>query len=142
MEENDIEIATDFHYLIFSPNPLKDNVKVTDDSEMSFIFKIARFVQIIEKLCGYRMSIDVRNCCTEYGGFFLLNREENYIKRLYLENVREGLNFKDLDKELKGKSSYTEKDDILHTYDNIMKVTAASMEKFGVDYDSKHNKQH
>jgi hypothetical protein len=33
-----------------------------------------------------------------------------------------------------------EKEDVLNTYNNVMKVTAGSMEKYGVDYESKHNK--
>lgn len=140
MDENDIEISTDFHYLIFMPNPIKQNVKVIDDSEMSFIMRVPHFTEIIEKLCGYRMSIDVRNCCSEYGGQFLLDRENAQIKRLYYENIREGLNFKELDIELKGKSKLNEKEDVLNTYNNVMKVTAGSMEKYGVDYESKHNK--
>lgn len=140
MDENDIEISTDFHYLIFMPNPIKQNVKVIDDSEMSFIMRVPHFTEIIEKLCGYRMSIDVRNCCAEYGGQFLLDRENSRIKRLYYENIRDGLNFKELDIELKGKSKLNEKEDVLNTYNNVMKVTAGSMEKYGVDYESKHNK--
>jgi hypothetical protein len=140
VDENDIEISTDFHYLIFMPNPIKQNVKVIDDSEMSFIMRVPHFTEIIEKLCGYRMSIDVRNCCAEYGGQFLLDREKAQIKRLYYENIRDGLNFKELDIELKGKSKLNEKEDVLNTYNNVMKVTAGSMEKYGVDYESKHNK--
>lgn len=125
------EIAEDFHYLIFIPNAIKRNVKVIDDSDMTSIFKVDKFVKIIERLVDYHTSIVVRNCCADYGGSFLLDRNNKRIKRLDSQVIDTGLNFSELENELKHRGQKRDVDDVMQVYKNILKVTASEMQNYG-----------
>lgn len=75
---------TMFFYLIFSPNPLRDNVRVIiDDGTIRTTLRRKKFHDIVETLCGLNLANALDDAMSEMGGYFILDREAGSIKKLH-----------------------------------------------------------
>lgn len=95
------ELLSDFFFLIFIPNPAKNNVRVIiDDGTIKLYTNIPKFIKIIEGTMNLKAATIVKNCCETYGCFYLIDRCEDSIRKLN-NNPEEGvINLKNLHKEI------------------------------------------
>ena len=108
---DDMEKFKTFYYLLFSPNPLRDNVKVwIDDGSVTMILKRDKFYSMIRSLLGPEVELKVHTACTVYGGFFLLDRTKGTIVQKQVLSQNEKLNpskiFSDIQKGRQGKDDF------------------------------------
>jgi hypothetical protein len=72
-----------FFFLVFTPNPIKDTVRIIiDDGTIKTTLRRKKFHSVIETICGLDMANAIDSALSEMGGFFLLDREKRSIRKL------------------------------------------------------------
>ena len=94
------ELLSDFFFLIFCPNPNKNNVRVIiDDGTIKLYTNIPKFIKIIEGTMDEKAGTIVKNCCETYGCYYVIDRCENTIRKLNINSedgvINLSLNFKE-----------------------------------------------
>lgn len=108
------DLIRDFFFILFSPNPAKESVRViVDDGTYKVHMKIPKFVKIINSSMGDKAALQVKNLCSVYGGFFLVDRVKGTITQLHLKNDKQILNIKQLHKDIEDLKSNASKEDIV-----------------------------
>lgn len=120
LRSEDLESLSSFFFLIFTPNPNRQTVKIKiDDGSISFSIKFDKFFKIIEELCGYELRKTVQTYCTVYGDTYCIDRINNTIeywaprsdnkiitaKELYEKNQKEKNLKKNFDQEYYNRSN-------------------------------------
>ena len=108
------EILSDFYFLIFTPNPVKNNVRIIiDDGTIKLWTNIDKFVKIIRLIMNDEMAQVVKTACTTYGCFFLIDRCENDIKKLNIKSEESIINIKQLHNDIETAKQVGDKDKVL-----------------------------
>ena len=108
------EILSDFYFLIFTPNPVKNNVRIIiDDGTIKLWTKIDKFVKIIKLIMNDDMAQVVKTACTTYGCYFLIDRCENDIKKLNIKSEESIINIKQLHNDIEKAKQTGDKDKVL-----------------------------
>lgn len=108
------DLIRDFFFILFSPNPAKESVRViVDDGTYKVHMKSSKFVGIINSSMGDKAALQVKNLCSMYGGFFLVDRVKGTITQLHLKNEKQILNIKQLHKDIEDLKSNASKEDIV-----------------------------
>ena len=108
------EILSDFYFLIFTPNPVKNNVRIIiDDGTIKLWTNIDKFVKIIKLIMNDEMAQVVKTACTTYGCYFLIDRCENDIKKLNIKSEESIINIKQLHNDIEKAKQTGDKDKVL-----------------------------
>lgn len=108
------EILSDFYFLIFTPNPVKSNVRIIiDDGTIKLWTNIDKFVKIIRLIMNDEMAQVVKTACTTYGCYFLIDRCENDIKKLNIKSEESIINIKQLHNDIEKAKQVGDKDKAL-----------------------------
>lgn len=108
------ELLSDFFFLIFCPNPSKNNVRVIiDDGTIKLYTNIPKFIKIIEQTMNSKAAQVVKNCCETYGCFYLIDRCENDIRKLNIDTEDNVINLKQLHKDIMDAKAAGESNDKL-----------------------------
>lgn len=77
------ELLSDFFFVIFVPNPTKNNVRVIiDDGTIKLYTNIPKFVSIIKSTMNNEVATIVKNCCETYGCWYLIDRCNGDVRKL------------------------------------------------------------
>lgn len=107
-------LIKDFFFILFSPNPIKESVRViVDDGTYKLYMKASKFESIIKDTLGEKAALYVRNLCGTYGGFFLVDRIKAQITQLHLKNEKQLLNVKQLHNDIESLKKDSSKEDIV-----------------------------
>jgi hypothetical protein len=104
-EQTYSELSEEFISLVFSPNPLRDNVKVIVDGEDITYINRDRFIELLKTILDYsnpkiKESISVIELfMAEYGGWMLYDRPSNTCRELQEEAAREYIHMSSVRKE-------------------------------------------
>ena len=108
------EILSDFYFLIFTPNPVKNNVRIIiDDGTIKLWTNIDKFVKIIRLIMNDEIAQVVKTACTTYGCYFLIDRCENDIKKLNIKSEESIINIKQLHNDIEKAKQVGNKDKAL-----------------------------
>lgn len=108
------ELLSDFYFLIFTPNPARNMVRVfIDDGTIKLWTDINRFIQTIKIIMNEEIAQAVKAACTTYGCFFEIDRCDNSIRKLNIKSEENIINIKQLRKDIEGAKAAGEKDEVL-----------------------------
>lgn len=115
IQQTDTEaLIRDFFFILFSPNPVKESVRViVDDGTYKLYMKASKFENIIKDTLGEKAALYVKNLCRTYGGFFLVDRIKAQITQLHLKNEKQLLNVKQLHNDIESLKNDATKEDIV-----------------------------
>lgn len=116
------ELLSDFFFLIFVPNPNKNNVRIIiDDGTIKLYTNIPKFINIIKSTMDEETSIIVKNCCETYGCYYLIDRCDGSVRKL-TNNPEEGvINLKQLHNDImKAKEAGESNDKLREEYVNAL----------------------
>lgn len=83
MENEAAEQLNTFVFVMFVPNPNTHGVRLwIDGGDVETYMNTDRFLDIIEKTCGYDARNKLEFACHEFGIPFLYDRQKNKIKEL------------------------------------------------------------
>ena len=110
------ELLSDFFFLIFCPNPNKNNVRVIiDDGTIKLYTNIPKFIKIIEGTMDEKAGTIVKNCCDTYGCYYVIDRCENTIRKLNISSEAGVINLQQLHNDIQKAKENGETDDALRT---------------------------
>ena len=108
------EILSDFYFLIFTANPLKNSVRIIiDDGTIKMWLNIDKFIRIIKLIMNEETAQAVKTACTTYGCYFLIDRCENDIKKLNIKSEDTVINIKQLHNDIEAAKTAGDKDKTL-----------------------------
>ena len=108
------ELLSDFFFLIFCPNPNKNNVRVIiDDGTIKLYTNIPKFIKIIEGTMDEKAGTIVKNCCETYGCYYVIDRCENSIRKLNISSEEGVINLQQLHSDIQKAKESGETDDAL-----------------------------
>ena len=108
------ELLSDFFFLIFCPNPNKNNVRVIiDDGTIKLYTNIPKFIKIIEGTMDEKAGTIVKNCCETYGCYYVIDRCENTIRKLNINSEDNVINLQQLHSDIQKAKENGETDDAL-----------------------------
>ena len=108
------ELLSDFFFLIFCPNPNKNNVRVIiDDGTIKQYTNIPKFIKIIEGTMNEKTATIVKSCCETYGCYYVIDRCENTIRKLNISFEEGVINLQELHNDIKKAKESGETDDAL-----------------------------
>lgn len=108
------ELLSDFFFLIFCPNPNKNNVRVIiDDGTIKLYMNIPKFIKIIEGTMDENAGTIVKNCCETYGCYYVIDRCENTIRKLNINSEDGVINLKQLQSDIQKAKENGDADDAL-----------------------------
>lgn len=109
--QNIDEIIADFYFIVFSPNPNKNIVRViVDDGSVKLYMNVKKFVNTIKDIMNEKASIIVRNCCETYGSFYLIDRNNDLVLKLNTSDEKSFLNLKQLHDDIMTAKQVNDKD--------------------------------
>jgi len=95
--DKEAEAFETFFFLVFYPNPLRDNVKIIiDDGTIRTTLRRKKFHAVIEAICGLDLANSLDVAMSEMGGWFLFDRENRSIKKLQNTSDYAHLHIKDV----------------------------------------------
>lgn len=104
-------MLNDFYFLVFSPNPAKNLVRVfIDDGTIRLWTNIDKFIKIIKLVMSDEIAQAVKSACTTYGCFFMIDRCENDIRKLNIKSEDNVINIKQLHNDIERAKKEGEKD--------------------------------
>lgn len=96
LSREEFDAISSFFFMVYTPNPMKDRVKVWIDSgELKISMKRSKFVDLCVSLIGIEIQDPLSESLQEVGGFFLLDRQSGTLKHLQAQHEREFLGAKD-----------------------------------------------
>lgn len=126
------ELLSDFFFLIFCPNPNKNNVRVIiDDGTIKLYTNIPKFIKIIEGTMDEKAGTIVKNCCETYGCYYVIDRCENSVRKLNISSEEGVINLQQLHSDIQKAKENGEADDILRTkfFDTLNNFTKPEMNR-------------
>ena len=126
------ELLSDFFFLIFCPNPNKNNVRVIiDDGTIKLFTNIPKFIKIIEGTMNEKTATIVKNCCDTYGCYYVIDRCENSVRKLNISSEEGVINLQQLHSDIQKAKENGEADDILRTkfFDTLNSFTKPEMNR-------------
>lgn len=126
------ELLSDFFFLIFCPNPNKNNVRVIiDDGTIKLFTNIPKFIKIIEGTMNEKTATIVKNCCDTYGCYYVIDRCENSVRKLNISSEEGVINLQQLHSDIQKAKENGEADDILRTkfFDTLNNFTKPEMNR-------------
>ena len=108
------EVLNNFYFLIFSPNPTKNIVRVIiDDGSIKLWMNIDKFVQIIKIVVSPEMAQAVKAACVTYGCYFMIDRPYNKIRKLNITSEKNIINLKSIHDDIEYAKKNNKKDEAL-----------------------------
>ena len=108
------ELLSDFFFLIFCPNPGKNNVRIIiDDGSIKLYTNIPKFIKIIEDIMNEKTGKIVKNCCETYGCYFVIDRCEGTVRKLNITSEANILSLKQLHNDIEKAKEVGEADSVL-----------------------------
>lgn len=96
LSREEFDAIASFFFMVYSPNPIKDRVKVWIDSgDIRVSMKRTKFLNLCVSLIGIQIQDPLSISLEEVGGFFLLDRQAGTLKHLQAQHEREFLGAKD-----------------------------------------------
>lgn len=97
LTDREMESFKTFYFLIFSPNPPRDRVKVfIDDGSIKTSMRIDNFKKLCVSLIGIQIEDALSKALEEVGSFFIIDREEGKLKHLQLRHEKEDISVKQI----------------------------------------------
>lgn len=94
IESEAAEQLNTFVFVIFVPNPNTHVLRIwIDGADEETIMDVDRFLDIIEKTCGYDARNKLGYACSEYGIPFIYDRQKNKLKELSELPKEQGIKF-------------------------------------------------
>lgn len=108
------ELLSDFFFLIFCPNPGKNNVRIIiDDGSIKLYTNIPKFIKIIEDIMNEKTGKIVKNCCETYGCYYVIDRCEGTVRKLNITSEANILSLKQLHNDIEKAKEVGEADSVL-----------------------------
>ena len=121
----EMESFKTFYFLIFSPNPARDRVRVfIDDGSIKTSMKIDNFKKLCVSLIGIQIEDALSKALEEVGSFFIIDREEGKLKHLQLRHEKEEISVKQVFEENRKEYNTSENpSDSIILENDLMKVS-------------------
>ena len=108
------ELLSDFFFLIFCPNPNKNNVRIIiDDGTIKLFTNIPKFIKIIEGTMNEKTAMIVKNCCDTYGCYYVIDRCEDSVRKLNISSEDGVISLQQLHSDIQKAKENGETDDAL-----------------------------
>lgn len=132
------DLISDFFFIVFTPNPAKRKVKIWVDGKITLSLRTEKFLKIIYSLTNEVLKNKVEIECSNYGGFYLIDRQQNNIRKVDVKNEKQLLDLKSAftldEKQPELKELY------LQSLQNIFDKEARPVKESVTTFDSKYNR--
>lgn len=83
IEHQSEEKLNQFIFLIFVPNPTTKQVHVwIDGGDFETFMHVDKFLDIVQKTCGFKERCKIEVACSEYGTPYLYDRDKAHLEQL------------------------------------------------------------
>lgn len=83
IEQQSEEKLNQFIFLIFVPNPTTKQVHVwIDGGDFETFIHVDRFLDIVQKSCGFKERCKLEVACSDYGTPYLYDRAKSHLEQL------------------------------------------------------------
>lgn len=133
-KDNTEEELNQFFTLVYFTNPMTHYIKIwVASSDVRLYMRQDRFIETMCNLVSNDIRYELESSCSEYGGWYFLDRKMKMIRHLNLNSEDERLTPKELLEKVHHEDNPNDIGyDSISKFGNIAEKMAAKKEKFGI----------